>query len=88
MLSSTSMSAHMTLGGDDAKKASTMGAIFLQGPHHVAPILITMSPVFTVNNFKKSVRVSKTLITCLDKTALDVEDEDEVDIILYTQYLK
>jgi hypothetical protein len=40
----------MALSGEEAKKASTTGLIFLQGPHHFAPNLIITKPGFFSNN--------------------------------------
>ena len=64
--SSTSISAQTTFLGEEAKNASTIGAIFLQGPHQVAPSLTTTKPGFTSKSLIKSLRCSKLLMIYLD----------------------
>jgi hypothetical protein len=53
ILSFLIISQQITLSGEEAKKASTMGFIFLQGPHQVAPILIITKPGFFSNKLMK-----------------------------------
>jgi hypothetical protein len=69
------MSAQITFGGDDAKNASTICAIFLQGPHHVAPSFTITNPGFAFNKFKKTSLVSKTLIICFVNDIMNITYE-------------
>jgi hypothetical protein len=46
---SISISQQITLSGEDAKNASTIGLILAQGLHQVAPILIITNPGFDSN---------------------------------------
>jgi hypothetical protein len=51
--SSTSISQQRTSSGEEAKKASTTGLIFLQGPHQDAPNLTIIKPGFFSSNLIK-----------------------------------
>lgn len=87
--SSTSSSQQTTLSGDEAKKASTAGLIFLQGPHQVAPIFTMTSPgLFSKSCWNFSTDSNPVMMVFVnDVGAVADADAEDVDICFFVSFV-